>query len=197
MNQLKSPVDMIRLPSTYEEQNHLVETLKEKFKDVQDPSELDATTQGQDMPASLFNFYLATQVDLSWLGLGKAVHIPVQVTEREGGRKSVYCLDQNEEVLTGIYVTGEGIALSFVKRVTGSSLPAQAGDVYSTRITNRDGELVFERQEKLLKFDPQAGAGQFGPLPSTEHSNVALRAAGIPNEITTRTCFVWSMLNAF
>jgi hypothetical protein len=191
VNKLKSPADIISLPSTFEEQNRMIETLKEKFIAVQDPSKLDEATKNVGMPAALLNFYFATQVDLSSIHLGTVVHIPVMISKREGGRKSVYFLDQNEEVLAGIYVTCEGgMALRFVKRVTGSSLPAQVGDVYSTRITNRDGELVFEGREKLVKFDSQTGAGQFVPSPTTEPSNGLLAAAGAK---PAQSCFFFSL----
>src|SRR5690349_20424083 len=148
---LKSPTDIIQLPTTLAEQNQTIETAKEIFNGVQDPSGLDAATKNAGKPAFLLNFYLATQADLSPMGLGTVVYIPVQISDREGGRKSVYFLDQNEEVLIGIYVTSEGLALKFMKRETGTTSPAQPGDVYSTRITNRDGELIFECQEKLWK----------------------------------------------
>jgi len=181
MEKLMSPADIISLPSTFEEQNRMIETLKGKLIGVQNPGQLDEATKNAGMPATLLNFYFATQVDLSSIGLGTVVHIPVMVSKREGGRKSIYFLDKNEEVLAGICVTREGeVALRFVKRVTGSSLPAQAGDVYSTRITNRDGELVFEGQEKLLKFDPQTGEGQFVPTPGTKSSNGLLAPAVAP-----------------
>ena len=168
MEKLISPADIISLPSTFEEKNRMIETLKGKLGEVQDPSQLDEATKKAGMPAALLNFYFATPEDLSAIGLGKAVYLPVMISEREGGSKSAYFLEQNEEVLAGIYATSEGgIALRFVKRVTGSSVPAQAGDVYTTRITNREGELVFANQEKLLEFDPQADEGQFVSTPST------------------------------
>lgn len=158
---LESIVGISSTPSTSEEQNRIIDTLKEKLLAVQDPSQLDEAAKNMGMPAALLNFYFAIQEDLSAIGLGKAVYIPVMISKREGGRKSVYFLDQNEEVLAGIYVTNQGIALRFMKRVTGSSLPAQAGDVYFERITNREGELIYEGSAKLLTFDPQRGIGQF------------------------------------
>ncbi len=185
MNELKSPADIIRLPSTFEEQNRMIETLKEKFKGVQGPRELDAATTNEGMPASLLNFYFATQVDLPGQGSEKAVFIPVQIAEREGGRKSIFFLDQGEEVLAGIYVTCEGIALKFVKRMTGSSLPAQAGDVYCTTIKNRDREF-FQGEEKLLRFEPQTGEGQFVPSSGTNSPNALLAA-------TPRRCTFFSL----
>lgn len=196
MNKLQSPTDIIRLPSTAEEQNHMIDTLKEKLKGVQEPGKLDAATKDQGMPASLLNFYLATQVDLSWINLGKAVFIPVQIAEREGGRKSVFCLNQNEEVLAGIYVTCEGIALKFVKRVDGSSLPAQAGDVYCTRITNRDEYPIFEGKEALISFDPDTGIGDFGPLSGTVDSKVLSPAAVTANasNASPAVCYLWNLI---
>lgn len=158
MNEAKLPADIIHLPTDFTVQNNEIRTRLEQFKQVNHPTELDAVTKSLGLPASLLNFYFATVVDLSEIGLGPAVHIPVQVSEREGGRKSIYYLDQNEAVLTGIYVTTSfGLALRFMTRVTGSTLPAQAGDIFATRITNREGTVVHEEQVKLEKFGPSAG----------------------------------------
>jgi len=161
MNGDKSPAEIIRLPSTRDEQDAHINAMLEQFKEVQQSSDLDTKTKDLGMPASLLNFYFATKVDLSSIGLEAAVYIPVQISEREAGRKSLYYLDQNEEVLVGIYVTGEGIALRLVKRVTGTGLPAQIGDVYSTKITNREGKSVFEGQAVLEQFDSTTGKGHF------------------------------------
>ena len=164
--------------ASFEEQNAEIMLKQDQFKEVQHPNELDAATKNAKIPAYLLNFYLATLVDLA--GLGSAVYIPVQITEREGGRKSIYFLDQNEEVLAGIYVTGDGIALRFVKRMTGSSLPAEPGDRYSTRITDRAENLVFEDQAVLWKFDPLTGTGHFDvSAPSTATGTPQLSAKSV------------------
>jgi hypothetical protein len=186
---LESIVGISSTPSTSEEQNRIIDTLKEKLVAVQDPSELDEATKNMGMPAALLNFYLATQEDLSAIGLGKAVYIPVMISQREGGRKSIYFLDQNEEVLAGIYVTNQGIALKFMKRVTGSSLPAQAGDVYFERITNRDGELIYEGSTKLVVFDPQTGAGKFHQ--GHREEAVALEVKSEETEENTSTLHIY------
>ena len=94
------------------------------------------------------------------MGLGNAVYIPVQISQREGGRKSLYYLNPGEEVLAGIFVTGQGIALKFIKRDTGSSLPAQTGDMYSIRVTNLAGEVIVQEQGGLDVVDPSTGSGQ-------------------------------------
>ncbi|MFL5657632.1 MAG: hypothetical protein ACJ8CB_26050 [Ktedonobacteraceae bacterium] len=191
MTQAKSPADIIRLPtfSTPDEKELEAHNLQEQFIDVKQPSDLDTATKGMNKPASLLNFHFATTVDLSLIGLGQAVYIPVQVTDREGGRKSIFFLRQEDgEVLTGIFVTREGIALRFMKRVFGSSLPAQPGDVYSTRITDRTGKnLIFEGEAKLRAFNPpREGWGHFNDPENEGTTNTS------PLEISS-SCYVWSI----
>ena len=135
--------------------------VKELSKRALQPDELDEVTKNLGIPAFLLNFYLATSVDLSSIGLGNVVHIPVQITKREGGRKSLYYLNPGEATLAGIYVTNQGIALRFMERVTGRSLPAQTGDVYFERITNREGEVISQREGTLEIVDPLTGTGKF------------------------------------
>src|SRR6266446_5020482 len=123
MSEAKSSAETILLPTTFAEQTLVITTLREQFKEVDHPSKLDEATKDMGKPASLLNFYLATwvdlssSVDLSSIGLASAVYIPVAISPKEGGRKSLYDLEQNEEILTGIYVTSVGIALRYVKRV--------------------------------------------------------------------------------
>jgi hypothetical protein len=154
MNVPRSTEDIIRIPSTPLEMQKLLEQ-------VHHPDQLDKVVTDLHIPAFLLNFYLATPADLSSIGLGKAVHIPAQITEREGGRKSLYYLNPGEEVLTGIFVTSQGIALSFIKRDTGNTLPAQTGDLYSTRVTNLEGEVILQEQAELEVIGPSIGYGRF------------------------------------
>jgi len=142
MSTAQSPEELIRLP--------LTPAIKDKFIGLAGQTdELDQVTREIGAPAYLLNFYCATPIDLSSIGLGKALHIPVQVSQREGGRKSVFDLSPGEEVLVGIIVTNEGLALRFMTRKTGNSSSAQTGDIYSTRITNREGEAFFESEGPL------------------------------------------------
>jgi hypothetical protein len=150
MNDARSPEEIIRIPSTPSVEEQLIGQIHE-------PSELDEVTNHLDIPASLLNFHLATPIDLSSIGLGNVVHIPVQISEREGGRKSLYYLNPGEETLVGIYVTNQGIALRFMERVTGNSLPAQTDDIYSERITSRDGIIVFQSRRTLEIINPRPG----------------------------------------
>ena len=95
--------------------------------------------------------------------VGNAVHIPVQISEREGGRKSLYYLNPGEEVLAGIFVTDDGLALRHVKRLTGRGTPARTGDTYETRVTNAQGKAIHQEQGRLEVIDPEHGIGQFIP----------------------------------
>src|SRR5688500_8500000 len=81
---------------------------------VHAPDDIDRATQELGLDPRLLNFHLATVVDLSPLGLGPSLHIPVQITNRAGGRKSLYFLDVDEEVLAGVLVRELGIILRYV-----------------------------------------------------------------------------------
>jgi hypothetical protein len=129
---------------------------------VNHPLEIDSATKALNIPSRLVNFYLATPADLSGfdIGLGRAVHIPVAIANREGGRKSLYYLEPGEEVLAGIFVTGDSLALRYVKRETGEGVPARTGDQYSVRIATRDGATLYQDQGTLTVLDPEKGKGE-------------------------------------
>lgn len=129
---------------------------------VNNPGEIDGATKELKIPARLVNFYLATPADLTGLdiGLGKALHIPVAIADREGGRKSLYYLEPGEEALAGIFVTGDSMALRYVKRETGEGVPARTGDQYSLRIATRDGINLYQDQGTLTVLDARKGRGE-------------------------------------
>lgn len=127
---------------------------------VAHPYQIDEATKNLGIPPRLLNFHLATPADLSSMGLGNMLHIPVAISKSEGGRKSLYYLEPGEEVLAGIFVSSNEIALRYIKRETGNETPAQTGDIYSLRITTRDGETIFEDRGDLEVIDPRIGHGQ-------------------------------------
>lgn len=136
--------------------------LQQLMEMVSHPREIDAATQELNIPARLINPYLATPADLTGLeiGMGEAVHLPVAIADREGGRKSLYYLEPGEEVLAGIFVTGHSMALRYLKRETGEGVPARTGDEYSLRITTRDGDTLYEDRGTLTVLDPEKGMGE-------------------------------------
>ncbi len=157
------------------------------FQQVYHPDEIDEATRNLQIPASLLNFYLAAPIDLSSVGLGQAVHIPVQITGREGGRKSLYYLKAGEETLEGIYVTNQGIALHFIKRVTGDSLPAQRGDTYEQCITSREGKQISWGEGKLEVLDSTRGIGNFNLSPSLSSTIFGVRISAVFSQIAATT----------
>jgi hypothetical protein len=147
---------------------------------VERPEDLDPVSKELNVPAQLINFHMATLSDLGMLGLGQAVYLPVAISEREGGRESLYFLRPGQEVLAGIFVTNSGIALRYVKRETGSELPAQSGDVYTERLTTREGKALFAGQGKLEVVDPSIGRGR-----------VVLTQTPRGERLPTQTSFTW------
>jgi len=133
---------------------------EELSSSVRGPEDIDQVTEKLGISPRLINFNLATAVDLSDIGLGRAVHIPVQISDKEGGRKSLYFLDSGEEALAGIFVNEDGLALRYVKRQSGEGTPARTGDSYQIRITTLDGKTIHEEQGRLKVIDPKIGKGE-------------------------------------
>lgn len=157
MNQPQSTQEHFRIPAL----PPIVETLRQQMPQ---PDQIDAVTDSLHMPAYLLNFYLATPLDLSSIGLGHVINIPVQITDRPGGRKSLFFLQPGEETLAGIYVTSQSIALRYMKRLSGQSIPAQTGDTYAERITNREGIVISQGESRLEMLNPAEGSGRFSPI---------------------------------
>ena len=62
--------------------------------------------------------------------------------------------------MSGIFVTNQAIVLRYVGRVTGSGIPAQTGDTYSVRLTNREGQVIFQGEGTLEVIDALKGRGK-------------------------------------
>jgi hypothetical protein len=129
---------------------------------VNAPGEIDGATIELGIPPDLLNIDLATPVDLSYLNIGfdKAVYIPKQIADREGGRKSLYFLCKGETIMAGIYVNGCGLMRRYVTRLTGDSQPAKTGDVYMEELKSRDGRLIYQGTGALKVTDSKKGIGQ-------------------------------------
>ncbi|NMO18827.1 hypothetical protein HPC49_07170 [Pyxidicoccus fallax] len=155
--------------------------LKER---VSRPEELDPVSKELNIPARLVQFHLATPTDLSELGLGQATHLPVAISDSEGGRKSLYYLEPGEEVLAGFFVTNNGLALRYVKRESGEGVPAQTGDIYTERYTTREGRELFAGQGKLEVVDAEKGSG---------HVNLTQTPKGVPlKKVKVSYWHLWS-----
>lgn len=155
---------------------------------VTKPQDLDLLTKELGFPSHLFNIYAAAPVDLSAFGIGSAVYIPVAISEREGGRPSLFYLKPGEETLAGIYTTNDGMILHYVTRETGDTFPAREGDIYSERMTSRSGEVIYEGRGTLKSIDPRTGVGEL----QTEGTAVIQGTQRRITVVVIRTCGSWS-----
>lgn len=150
------------------------------------PAAIDHATNEAGVPAVLLNYQLATQVHLP---VGRAIYIPRQIADREGGRKSLWTLKPGEETVAGIFVTGDGIALRYVKRETGKTDQAADGDIYLDRITTQDGRQVLSLLRGTFRsVDPKLGKGELRDL------QVVQAAPGWQAYRRWRVWVVWSFI---
>ncbi len=135
----------------------LISTLMEN---VTSPDEIDAATTRLAIPAREVNFYLATSLDLTNVGIGKCVYIPIQISNSIKGRESLYKLTPGSKTMAGILVTGEDIYYRFVTRESGKTPYAKTGDVYTEEIRKSDGTILLSGQGKLNIKNPKKGIGE-------------------------------------
>lgn len=164
-----------------------LEQLKEM---VNKPSEIDAATIELGIPPFLLNLGLATATDLAFLniGLDKAVYVPRQVTDREGGRKSQYLLCKGETTQAGVYFTDCGMLLRFVTRVTGDTKNAKTGDVFMEQYRSRDGRLIYEGTGVLKITDEKKGIGEY-ELAQTDTPQYSVGA-----KTSVKVWIIWSAI---
>lgn len=129
---------------------------------VSGPQDIDGATNELGIPAELLNVNLATASNLEFLNIGlkNAVYIPRQVSDREGGRKSLYFLCKGETAMAGIYTAESGILKRFVTRLSGESKPAKTGDLYMEELKTLDGRLIYQGTGTLNILDAKLGIGQ-------------------------------------
>jgi hypothetical protein len=154
------------------------------------PDELDDVTARMGIPPILVNPHLATQVDLSGIGLDKATYIPVQISTKLGGRKSLYFLRAGEKILSGIFVTSQGLGFRYTTRESGNTIPAQGGDRYTEEFRTADAKIVARLQGSLEVGDISRGEGR---LVFDSGEPAPLEAAARRGRARTRcTWFAWS-----
>lgn len=123
---------------------------------VSSPSDIDVATEALAAPPQLFNFHFATKVTTP---LGKGLYIPVQISERAGGRKSLYYLVPGEQVMAGVFVVDGSAFARLVRRESGVDVPARTGDVYTESFATLGGEVLFSGTGPLQVLDPEHGIG--------------------------------------
>jgi len=128
--------------------------------EVNHPADIDAATARLGISPFLINPYVATTVDMSFIGLGVGINLPIQITTRQGGRQSLYFLHPGEKVLASIVATSHGLVLRYVSRETGRSIPAQGGDEYSEEFRGIEGNVLSHSEGKLEILNAAKGEGR-------------------------------------
>lgn len=126
---------------------------------VNHPADIDGATDRLGIPPALVNPALSSAVDLGFIGLGTAVHVPVQVSPKAGGRKSLYFLRTGERVLSGLLMTPDGVISRYTTRESGNSMPAATGDEFSEELRGPDGDVVATLYGTLEVEDRSRGHG--------------------------------------
>lgn len=127
---------------------------------VNHPGDIDSATEHLGIPPLLINPHLATPIDLSDLGYGAGIHLPVQISKRRGGRKSLYFMHPGEKILAGLLVTGKALLFRYVSRETGRSIPAQGGDEYVEELRSAGGTLISHLRGRLEIINSKKGEGR-------------------------------------
>lgn len=128
--------------------------------EVSHPADIDAATARLGISPFLVNPFVATNVDMSFIGLGAGINLPIQITTRQGGRQSLYFLRPGEKVLASIVATSHGLVLRYVSRETGRSIPAQGGDEYSEEFRDIEGKVLSHCEGKLEILNAAKGEGR-------------------------------------
>jgi len=137
------------------------------------PKDLDSLTEKHRMPALLMNPFLATVVTLPEMKgpsgsrpvlAGPAVHIPVQISSRSGGRPSLYHIEKDKQIIPGVYVAQDRILLRHVTRLSGSG-EVTDGDRFHEEIRTTAGVPMFSAEGPIKILDKNKGIGriQLGP----------------------------------
>lgn len=128
--------------------------------EVNHPADIDAATDRLGIPPFLINPHVATTVDMSFIGLGAGINLPIQISTRRGGRKSLYFLRPGERVLASIVATSHGLVFRYVSRESGRSVPAQGGDEYTEEFRDMEGNVLSHCEGKLEILNATKGEGR-------------------------------------
>ena len=88
---------------------------------------------------------------------GSVLHIPVRVSERDGGRKSMFALGPGEELVAGIYVV-EGTVFERRVRKSNGTDALHLGDAFTERISEMTGTDVQTHTYKVTAVGSKTGS---------------------------------------
>jgi hypothetical protein len=106
------------------------------------------------MPAVIILPSFITKADLSDFNLGTGRYVPIDLRSR----KSVYELNSNESVVTGMYVTYKGVFFRRFTRLNGTAA-ATNGDLFRVELVNESNKTISIGQGPLVIDDLKIGKG--------------------------------------
>jgi hypothetical protein len=104
--------------------------------------DIDKVAEAAGYTSHLMNFHLAQPFDLTELGIGRGAYVPVMISKRSGGRKSMFDLLVGESAVVGALISDDGILLRHVLRKKGGPKGIAAGDIIRETWQNLDGKVV-------------------------------------------------------
>ena len=122
-------------------------------------AEVDKATASLALNPGLYNMALSNEMATR---LGVGLHIPVAISEREGGRKSLLNLTAGEETQTGTFLINARVFHQYLTRVDGSDTPAKQAD-YHEKVTTANGQTVYEQTYRLTRVDEEGGIVHLQP----------------------------------
>ena len=145
------------------------------------PVEVDGYLNQIGLPATLLNLHLAKEIDLGFLGItgiGIATFVPVQISGREGGRKSIFKLAPKEEILHGVFFSKGSLIRQVVTRTSGNGDRINLGDLMDFSWKNVHGQEIKRLKGEVVKLADDNQSGEFA-LNLNSYGGVALRGGSV------------------
>jgi len=124
---------------------------------VRKPEDIDRIAEKAGLSSLLLNPHLAGPMDFTDLGLGRGVYMPVMISDRSGGRPSMFDLGPGETATIGALVSDEGITLRKVTRDKASAKPIAVGSTYTETWTTLEGKRRVSFKMRVTSLDRKVG----------------------------------------
>lgn len=124
---------------------------------VRDRADIDSIAERAGYTSHLMNLHLARPLDLTEFKIGNGVYVPVMISARSGGRKSMLDLRTGEQIVVGALICEQGIILRHVQRRKGGSGLLAPGDVMIETWRTLKGSAVMAFNVTITEVDAERG----------------------------------------
>lgn len=138
-----------RLTTSRQEINKLAKTRFRSGKEiakvraaVRRREDIDKVAERAGYTSYLMNLHLSRHLDLTSLKLGSGAYVPVMISTRSGGRKSMLDLQVGESVVIGALISDRGVLLRHMLRKKGETKELASGDIIRETWQTLDGRKV-------------------------------------------------------